>query len=300
MLAVWIHSSSFSDSFEVLSFPEVHGCIRTPRAPGFGRIAKPTHGRLAPDALSNPRSPAGKASGQRKARMAMYWAVQSPIPGNSTSAAAIASGSGPGSRSISTRRHGLGDGSDARGTRRGDPERASAQIPCGRQSLRPRAQTVKARNGVSIGSPKRGHQPAGEGRRSPHRHALTQDRAHRQLEAVERARHAQARAPRRRHSRAGRQPRGATRSRRASRSGRRGSSREREPRAKPASSDVASSTATTLRARDRLDFQPAVMIPDSGRPEVSLSATDSTPAVALPRETASSECQRQRRPDMPA
>ena len=48
-----------------------------------------------PSALCSATSPLGKASGQRRARIAMYCAVQSPIPGNSLSAAIVADTSTP-------------------------------------------------------------------------------------------------------------------------------------------------------------------------------------------------------------
>ena len=49
-----------------------------------------------PSAFCNAMSPAGQASGQRKARMAMYWAVQSPMPGKACRAASVGSTSAPG------------------------------------------------------------------------------------------------------------------------------------------------------------------------------------------------------------
>ena len=54
--------------------------------------------------------------------MAIYCAVQSPIPGNAWSAVATASGSSPGSRSICRRLDGPRQRDDALGPRRGDAQ----------------------------------------------------------------------------------------------------------------------------------------------------------------------------------
>ena len=200
-----------------------------------------------PDALSNPRSPAGKASGQRKARMAIYWAVQSPIPGSAWSSPMTASGSGPGSRSISRRATARAMAPDRRGARRRDPQRGQLSFLGGRQSCRRGAQSVQARERRLDRLAEAVREPAGESRRRPHRDALAQDGAHRQLEAVERARHAQARAA----SDDARQPRIDREVRgdhvRAARSSRRGSSGEPRTSGNAGMSDVASSTDRAFR-----------------------------------------------------
>ena len=225
---------------------------------------------VSPDALSNPRSPAGKASGQRRARMAMYWAVQSPIPGSSCEA--------PGDRL------GVGAGLqvDLLAGRRperwpGCSRRAAALIPSavssdsvgGRQSCRRGAQTVQARERRLDRLAEATRQPAGESRRGPHRDALAQDRAHRQLEAVERPGHAQARATtgdarepgigrevRRDHVRPRAQVEEVLQAGQDLRQGRHQRRRQLDRQGVP--------------SRNRLDLEPAPVASDGGRPEVSL------------------------------
>ena len=111
-------------------------------------------GDFAPAALSKTRSPAGKASGQRSARMAMYCAVQSPIPGNACKREAGCNGVGAGLQVKLSAGDGLRDRADARGARGRDPECGDL----GRRRPRQFEQAVGLRRsspwkGVSIGSP---------------------------------------------------------------------------------------------------------------------------------------------------
>jgi hypothetical protein len=64
--------------------PGAHHRVTAPGPPGLRRRLGRARGGLScctPSALCSATSPAGKASGQRSARMAMYCAVQSPMPG---------------------------------------------------------------------------------------------------------------------------------------------------------------------------------------------------------------------------
>ena len=113
-------------------------------------------GDLSPVALSKTRSPAGKASGQRSARMAMYCAVQSPMPGNACKARGRLHGVGAGSQIKLAAFHGLGDQADARGAAAAIPSDAISASGASaiRAGVAGSADPGPA-NGVSIGSPNR-------------------------------------------------------------------------------------------------------------------------------------------------
>ncbi len=109
--------------------------------------------------------------------MAMYWAVQSPIPGSFLSALVVGtSGSGPGFEIDLSTGHGLREGPDGRDAGRDDPQRPQLGLLGGRQSCRRGTQSVQAgiwrldRLAKTVG------QPAGERGRGPNRDALAQDR----------------------------------------------------------------------------------------------------------------------------
>ena len=61
----------------------MHGGISAPWPPRFPAISSTRFGFVSPRALQMPRSVWGKASGQPRARIAMYCAVHSPMPGRS-------------------------------------------------------------------------------------------------------------------------------------------------------------------------------------------------------------------------
>ena len=126
--------------------------------------------------------------------MAIYWAVQSPIPGSSWSFSVTAFRVETGFEVDLSRGDGPGDGPNARGSRRGDPQGGQVGFVHGRQSFRRGAQAGQARDRRIDRLAKAVRQPAGKSRRRPHGNALAEDRANRQLEPVERAGHPQSRA----------------------------------------------------------------------------------------------------------
>ena len=194
----------------MLACPQIHCRVGAPGRQASA-VSRSRDADVSPDALSKPRSPAGNASGQRSARMAMYCAVQSPIPGSSCKAWVTPSGSGPGCRSICRR-------VTTRATVRMLPARA-ALIPSALSSDSA-ASASRAGDGLRRFKPgercfdrlaEATRKPPGECRRGSNRDALAQDRPHDQLEAVERPGHAQTRATIRRRSPVGHRSRGETR-----------------------------------------------------------------------------------------
>src|SRR5215470_3462333 len=123
-----------------------------------GRQASPAastaRARVSPSAFITPRSVCGNASGQESARIAMYCAVHSPIPGNARSSSSVASMSAFGIRTRRPSATARASATTVRARALGMPRRATR--PGGRAATRLAGgnSVVSEANGVAIGSPK--------------------------------------------------------------------------------------------------------------------------------------------------
>ncbi len=231
----------------VATFPQIHRGVCSPGAQRSAcRASAPADAN--PDALRNPRSPAGNASGQRMARMATYWAVQSPMPGSLHSAAMARGGSGFSASSISPPAAARANAANALGAGPRDADRGQLRRWNCCQVVRRGRQAAQTGRGSFERRRESLRQPTREGRRALDRHLLSEDGPYRQCERIEGARHAQARQAADRARQGGI---GDAVERRSRRGGRRDRTR-RETRANTAASagtsDVDSSTASRWRS----------------------------------------------------
>ena len=146
-------------------------------------------------ARSNPTSAAGKASGSRSSRMAMYCAVHSPIPGSARNFAMASSRLAPrlkisGSAAMILRQCAGRPGARAGHAERGQIGARQSRSADGNRCVRPSPSLACARQWIAVSLHQLAEQLGGGG----HRDLLAEDGAHRELKAVPRAGHAQARA----------------------------------------------------------------------------------------------------------
>ena len=236
---------------------------------------------VSPIAFSTATSGCGKASGQASARMAMYCAVHGPTPGMRSSAASVSSTGAAGSRRSAPRATSCARAAMARAR---EPMMPSAAISDGavaamragrrEQAAEPR---VRRLDRLAEGA---GEAP-GDRRRGRHRHLLAEDRAHRDLESVDRAGQAQSRVRLRERAQRRRDLVGAARE--VEEQLHAGEERAaRRPRAWRSPSPAAPTCAA--RARPRSSPRAPSRRAEADRAAVASPSTASTPAIRAPLE----------------
>ena len=174
------------------------GGVGAPGPPGLGAGESSAGVGRRPSASASarirPMSAAGKASGSRSSRMAMYCAVHSPMPGRAFSAAIASSEAALGPEDQRVGGHRVGQRRQRRGARLAACRSAAKSAPASRSGVgktwvRP-SDRAAARAAARRG---RATSLAARPRAGDDGDLLAEDGAHGQLEAVPGARHAQAR-----------------------------------------------------------------------------------------------------------
>ncbi len=141
------------------------------------------------------RSPRGNASGSPSARIAMYCAVQSPIPGIAVSAVTVSAASADAPNRIAPLETARASARMAWALRAHDADR----FDLGRhQLLGSRERSIAHSTPCAHRRPEPLRQPSGHRRRCANRDLLSEDGSHRQLETIPGARRPDAGMPRER------------------------------------------------------------------------------------------------------